>query len=73
MTEDWNRENYEKSYKSMWEEIFALRRHRDHLQSMVDAASSLALVLNDDLETGAKTSIKVVENLRVLNEKLKER
>ena len=73
MTEEWNRENYEKSYKSMWEEIFALRRNRDHLQSMVDAASTLALVLNDDLETGAKTSIKTVEALRTLNEKLKER
>ncbi len=73
MTENWNRENYEKSYKSMWEEIFALRRQRDHLQHMVDAASSLALILNDDLETGAKVSIKVVENLRLLNEKLKER
>lgn len=47
-----NQENYERSYQSMWQEIYGLRDGRDDLQKRVDACADLLLRLRDEIEAG---------------------
>ena len=47
-----NQENYERSYKSMWQEIYQLREQRNDLQKREDGCSDLLLRLRDEMDDG---------------------
>lgn len=60
------KENYERSYKSMWDEIRRARRERDVLESQAAAGRDLAIALRHDMGTGTKVSESVMDALRRL-------
>lgn len=52
-------ETYERSYKSMWDEIARARRERDQARGLADAARDLVLALDHDLQSGeTKVSVR---------------
>lgn len=53
---DEEKKNYERSYKSMWEEIYRLRDARDRAWHPSDAAKDLLLALQFDLGNGLRLS-----------------
>ena len=53
-----NQENYQKSYKRLWEEIARLRLQRDRALAEQDAIKDLLLLLQDDLADGLRLKQK---------------
>lgn len=51
-------ENYERSYKSMWDEIFRVRKQRDDVVKFDDVARDFILAFERDLHAG-KTVISI--------------
>ena len=53
------KKNFERSYKSMWDEIYRLRAARDKVHQPGDAARDLVLALEFEFGDGLKVSERV--------------
>ena len=56
-------ENYERSYRSMWDEINRARAERDAARVAVEAGTDLAIAVRHDIGTGTKFSEPVMTAL----------